>query len=437
MTDYYKLLGVLPNATTEEIKKAYRQLALKYHPDRNPDDKSSEAFFKRVTEAYSILSNPEKREKYNYENKSNQNAPDDSSQQQKGNEQYEPRMSPQDFLSVFQKIRNEVKGVHPSRINQAALYDSLNSSLSHNNIKFLLACGDANINQQIINEVIICCKFLAYPHVENLSLKLVNLAGSDGNAIGKILSFTEQQKYWNYWKKYKGIAIVMAALFFFAIISNEGDNSSSVYSSNQYNRPTDGDLNNTFIEDLEASKSSKSTEQNASHNTELTYEQKLQQEKEKLIAEGWEETDVNNGQLPSCYNFIPKKSKIDNYLEVHVGGGTDVAIKVMNLYTDKCIRYVFINSGSTYKIRNIPEGTYYLKIAYGKDWFSKVEGGKCVGKFIRNPMYEKGKDIMDFNLKYTSDGYSIPSFQLELDVISTNKMNTFSSQNISENEFNE
>jgi hypothetical protein len=50
-----------------------------------------------------------------------------------------------------------------------------------------------------------------------------------------------------------------------------------------------------------------------------------------------------------------KKSKINNYLEVHVGGGTDVAIKVMNLETDKCIRYVFINSGSTYKIKNIPE----------------------------------------------------------------------------------
>jgi hypothetical protein len=122
---------------------------------------------------------------------------------------------------------------------------------------------------------------------------------------------------------------------------------------------------------------------------------------------------------------------------VQVGGGTDVAIKVMNLQTNKCVRYVFINSGSTYKIRNIPEGFFYLKIAYGKDWFSKIENGQCVGKFLRNPLYEKGNDTMDFNLKYTSDGYRIPSFQLKLDVIATNIMNTFSSQNISENNFNQ
>jgi len=49
MTDYYKLLGLLPNEYKEEIKKAYRQLALRYHPVRNPGDKNSEALFKKVT----------------------------------------------------------------------------------------------------------------------------------------------------------------------------------------------------------------------------------------------------------------------------------------------------------------------------------------------------------------------------------------------------
>lgn len=109
----------------------------------------------------------------------------------------------------------------------------------------------------------------------------------------------------------------------------------------------------------------------------------------------------------------------------------------MNLENDKCIRYVFINSGSTYKIRNIPEGRYYLKIAYGKDWLSKVENKQCNGKFIRNPLYEKSEDIMDFNIQQTLKGYNIPSFRLSLDVIASNTKNTFNSQNISENEFNQ
>ncbi len=62
--DYYKILGVDRNASAEEIKKAYRQLALKYHPDRNPGDKAAEEKFKEINEAYQVLSDPEKRAKY-------------------------------------------------------------------------------------------------------------------------------------------------------------------------------------------------------------------------------------------------------------------------------------------------------------------------------------------------------------------------------------
>ena len=62
--DYYKVLGVAKAATQDEIKKAYRKLAVKYHPDKNPDNKEAEAKFKEINEAYDVLGDADKRKKY-------------------------------------------------------------------------------------------------------------------------------------------------------------------------------------------------------------------------------------------------------------------------------------------------------------------------------------------------------------------------------------
>ena len=62
--DYYKILGLNKNATEEEIKKAYRKLARKHHPDLNPNDKEAHIKFQQINEANEVLSDPEKRKKY-------------------------------------------------------------------------------------------------------------------------------------------------------------------------------------------------------------------------------------------------------------------------------------------------------------------------------------------------------------------------------------
>ncbi len=62
--DYYRILGVDRNASTKDIRKAYRRLARQYHPDVNPGDKQAEAKFKQINEAHEVLSDEEKRRKY-------------------------------------------------------------------------------------------------------------------------------------------------------------------------------------------------------------------------------------------------------------------------------------------------------------------------------------------------------------------------------------
>jgi len=364
------------------------------------------------------------------------------------------KITPKDILIIFQNIRKAVSGVEKYKVNQDVLYNSLNDLLSTNNVNFLIACNDVDINKEIISESLRCCESLEGQYASKIYPKLTLIAGSDNETLRKIYAYSNKGLKRSTFSRYKGI-IALIAMFFVVYIVSRLDNNSSP-ARTPYT-PDNGELDHEFaeknsaqienIKKIEPPTSNKIKANKISEiNTELPepkpiinreIQPQIKSAKEVLIAEGWEETMVSDGQLPSCYNFIPKKSNIDNYLEVQVGGGTDVAIKVMDLKTDKCIRYVFINSRSSYKIRNIPEGIYYLKIAYGKDWFSKVENGKCIGKFISSPMYEKGDELMDFNFQYTSDGFQIPSYELELDVISSNTINSFSTANISELEFNE
>ncbi len=65
MKDYYRILEVSPDSTVEEIRRSYRRLAMRYHPDRNPDDPDAERTFREVAEAYGVLTDPKKRGEYN------------------------------------------------------------------------------------------------------------------------------------------------------------------------------------------------------------------------------------------------------------------------------------------------------------------------------------------------------------------------------------
>jgi uncharacterized protein YraI len=163
----------------------------------------------------------------------------------------------------------------------------------------------------------------------------------------------------------------------------------------------------------------------------------------------WQRTNYTTGSVPSCENIVPKDDfDIDNYLRIVVGSGTDIVVKLMKIgnYGDECIRIVFIRSNDTYEMKNIPEGRYYLKLAYGQDYRQKVEGNRCYVRFVKNAQYEKGTEILDFNLVKLPnerigdslyESWDVPSFEFYFDVIETLKVaQSFKSKDISEDEFN-
>ena len=108
--DYYKVLGLTKTATEKDIKKAFRKLARKYHPDLNPDDKEAEKKFKQVNEANEVLSDPDKRKKYDEYGKDWQHAEEFEKQKKArpqspfGGYTYSGEQSASDFSDFFESM---------------------------------------------------------------------------------------------------------------------------------------------------------------------------------------------------------------------------------------------------------------------------------------------------------------------------------------------
>ncbi len=156
----------------------------------------------------------------------------------------------------------------------------------------------------------------------------------------------------------------------------------------------------------------------------------------------WEKKTYKSGATPKSFNFKGKFDyKLDNYLKIKVGKNTEVVVKMYKMgktaAQDELVRVTYINSSTTQFIRNVPEGEYYLKIAYGKDWREKVVDGKKFGTFTKNALYEKAPQILDFNTVKTSKGINVPSYNLTLDLQpSSGGYVTGSDDNISAKAFN-
>lgn len=154
----------------------------------------------------------------------------------------------------------------------------------------------------------------------------------------------------------------------------------------------------------------------------------------QLIDDGWKLGNPREGDLPEEYGVTARLGIVDNYFDVELIGDVDMVIKIVNVETRETVRYMFVTHNSRSTINEIPNGKYYLKLAYGNDWMSHREGCHIDGKFTRNVVYEKSNDYFDFG---STGSLESVSYSLKIKVERGQPYKDFSTSTITEKEFNE
>ena len=155
------------------------------------------------------------------------------------------------------------------------------------------------------------------------------------------------------------------------------------------------------------------------------------QTQQKLLDAGWT-NETPDEDMSEDYGVKPIYGIQDNYFDIVMGNGCNVAVKIMELGTDKCIRYVYVAENTTTTVQEIPQGVYYLKLAYGYDWMEKETNDGKQGKFTRNVLYERSQDTFDFGTKNSREEIN---YRLDINVVDSKLENNFQTIPIDEKEF--
>ena len=155
-------------------------------------------------------------------------------------------------------------------------------------------------------------------------------------------------------------------------------------------------------------------------------------QQETLMSKGWKQEAPEGGDFDETMGIKPVYGLQDNYFDITIGQGFCVAVKIMSLKEHKCIRYLYVPENQTVTVNEIPQGKYYLKLAYGNDWMIKKEKNRTLGKFTKNVFYEKSTNIFDFGMK---NSMQIVNYELKINVVDGSAKNNFQTIAINETEF--
>jgi molecular chaperone DnaJ len=214
LKDYYKILGVRPSASLPEIKKAYRALAVRYHPDKNPGNELSEAQFKEISEAYNVLSNGGKRAKYD----------DDRWLSGMGSRTtYTEAVTGRWLRKVCVDLNSSLAVMDTHRMSQGTLRAYVMMILADAHLGVLLQENDLAINNAIINEILSAIEKLEEQHIAEVLKALDVIAAGDEAARARLVEYARERRVQERKRKafpYVVIAVTLALCVFMYFYGN-------------------------------------------------------------------------------------------------------------------------------------------------------------------------------------------------------------------------
>lgn len=201
LKDYYKTLEIPPVASPQEIKKSFRRLALKYHPDKNAGNHLSEAQFREIQEAYEVLSDPKKREEYNYKRWYNRSIGQSFTNQ---------ALTPSAILHECKLVQAYVASMSIFQVDYRSLSIHIRSILSNSAANILLQSNQPDINKEIITAILKASNPLPVKYLVPVGELLIPIAGNDTATIATITRHIKERKQREAWDKSKWAVMILA-----------------------------------------------------------------------------------------------------------------------------------------------------------------------------------------------------------------------------------
>ena len=209
LKDYYGILELEPSATQQEIKKAFRKLALRYHPDKNNNDPYSTIQFSEIKEAYEVLTNPAKKEYYLQQRWYNQSI---------GKRKTQGVITPVTVLKQSLELEKYVSTLDAFRMDKEGLRQYILGLLSDQTIEELAKFNEPETIQQIVLAILKSMTSLPFTFTESIIAQLGKLCGTDITLQQKLTSFFEKNKRKNQREKYSLLAIIIATVILCLLI---------------------------------------------------------------------------------------------------------------------------------------------------------------------------------------------------------------------------